>query len=179
MMLFMDLSLVPVSTHPLFWGQWDGSGKYLLGQSPSQGHRGMGAWGVSQYQPGSFSRVTSPSSSVDLPAPQKLLARLLVSGSPRLCPGQTEARARDISLLKDPPREEGARHLAGQSFPGPFDSSWVHVAGAVCSDAQEPGGNVLPHSSAQPLSSPSTSPEHCQGPACPWGPCTHAFCSLC
>lgn len=37
--------------------------------------------------------VGSPPFSVELPAPHKLLARLLVSGSPGLCPGLAEAMA--------------------------------------------------------------------------------------
>lgn len=44
-------------------------------------------------------RVKSPSSSVDLPAPQKLLARLLVSGSPGLRLGLAEATSCGASPL--------------------------------------------------------------------------------
>lgn len=69
----------------------------------SQGKASLGDTGhILAIKPGASGGVESFSSSVDLPTPHKLLARLLVSGSPGLCPGLAEATSCGASPLSFP-----------------------------------------------------------------------------
>lgn len=104
-------------------------GSALQGEAPS-GTRGcILVWARCSGQ------VKSPSSPVDLPAPQKLLARLLVSGSPTLCLGLAEATSCGTSPSSSSfpePQERGRSWTLGTTGPS---RSLVSLSGKCARDS--------------------------------------------